>query len=214
MTVPLDDEQFTVEQFGSWQLGDVLDAVKTALAQDVSVDTARCLRDAAAQLARAGALPLPPFAAALMDKLLAELTEPVAQYQTLLTQYARRCPAESIQLETLNDALNDIRSDAAGNRIILQLQASNLYSGAMRNGGDWCGRGRCISRRNSAAPPPPIFSDQKAISFSIRCQQKRRKPICWRCLTAINRASVNRCRWRVTPVLPRSPPTPGAVLIW
>ncbi|MBK1694331.1 exodeoxyribonuclease V subunit gamma [Chromatium weissei] len=127
---PLDDEQFAVDSLDNWQLGNaLLEAVKTALTQNVDVDIERCLRAAANQLARAGALPLPPFADALIDTLLAELTEPATKYQALLQQFSRSCSAETVRLALLNDTLNDIRTNANGERVLLQLQASQLFSG-------------------------------------------------------------------------------------
>ena len=171
---PVDDEQFDVDKLTGWQLRDaLLDVVKTGLIQEVNLDIERCLCEGATRLARAGALPLPPFTQTWIDALMADLAEPIAQYQALLTAYSRCCPAENVWLlnppncplinppnppllkggfssppfekgaptsppfakggaggiYALNDTLNDIRTNADGQRILLQLQASRLYSG-------------------------------------------------------------------------------------
>lgn len=129
-----DDEVFDFDGLGSWDMRNVMvQSVEHALAQQPDADPQACLRATIRQLARAGRLPLPPFDGVWTESLVKELEAPVETYRSLLQQSPLVCPARAIRLEAdgivLEDSLNDLRQDDAGNRVRLHLQASRLHAG-------------------------------------------------------------------------------------
>ncbi|MBK1641720.1 exodeoxyribonuclease V subunit gamma [Chromatium okenii] len=148
-TALADDETFTVDGLEKWQLSNaVLAQVRTALAQQPDADAEMLVTMATQRLVRTGELPLPPFAQQWSEALLTTLQTPVARYQALLKQFALALPGEAVALEIppsppfakggdqagmagifLEDTLAAVRTDDAGNRVRLQLQASRLHVG-------------------------------------------------------------------------------------
>lgn len=131
-----DEEVFEFDGLGNWAMqDDAIHAVLERLVQrsDSTVDTRTCLRDATAQLARAGRLPLPPFDQRWTEALIENLATPLDAYRTLLLAYPQTCLARVVDLDgdgiKLQDTLSHLRTDADGNRLNLVLQASRLNSG-------------------------------------------------------------------------------------
>ena len=146
-TALADDETFTVDGLEKWQLSNaVLAQVRTALAQQPDAEAEMLVTMATQRLVRTGELPLPPFAQQWSEALLTTLQPPVARYQALLKQFALALPGEAVAVEIppapfasgdqaeaagifLEDTLAAVRTDDAGNRVRLQLQASRLHIG-------------------------------------------------------------------------------------
>ena len=128
-----DEEPFTLDGLGSWALREaILSNIQQRLVAEPEVASEDCLQTAIAGLARAGALPLPPFDAAWIEQLGDELAQPLARFRELSVAYAQSLPVQSVRLQTddllLEDSLSGLRADAAGAQARLCLQPSRLLN--------------------------------------------------------------------------------------
>ncbi|EXJ16724.1 exodeoxyribonuclease V subunit gamma [Imhoffiella purpurea] len=129
-----DEETFALTALQNWDLQNrLIQSVASRLHRDPDIPVETALERDMGRLARAGHLPLPPFDAAWIQSLTEHLRDPVARYQALLRDYPEPCPSRRLLLERpgirLEDSLDDLRRNADGRCILVQLQASRLHAG-------------------------------------------------------------------------------------
>ncbi|ODC02982.1 exodeoxyribonuclease V subunit gamma [Terasakiispira papahanaumokuakeensis] len=130
-----DDEPFTLDALDSWQLQQQLILnVQRRLQEAPMAASEALLETAAEQLARAGQLPLPPFAQAAKTLLMHDLVVPISRYQQLLQAYPKLEPLQVHEWSLpggghFRDGLADLRCHPEGERLRLFLQPSRLYKG-------------------------------------------------------------------------------------
>ena len=129
---PEESEPFDVGGLARWTLHDrAIQAITRQLAAAPESATEACLETAVGGLARAGTLPLPPFDTDWREQLATTLRDPLERYRALLAAYPQRLPASAVTFEAdgvpLADTLSGLRADAEGNRLLLALQASELF---------------------------------------------------------------------------------------
>ncbi|WP_206060475.1 exodeoxyribonuclease V subunit gamma [Nitrincola alkalilacustris] len=128
-----DQEPFNVDGLSRWQHQDqLLGQLRQAMDKGITLDPAEALSSQVARQQARGELPLPPFGPCIAEQLVAPLAQPLLQYQSLLSLWHKQ-PPEAVELTTptltLHDYLSDIRCNAAGERMRLVLQTSNIHEG-------------------------------------------------------------------------------------
>lgn len=129
---PLEEaEPFHIAGLDRWSLQDqAISAISLQLATQPEIATAVCLETAIGRLGRAGTLPLPPFDANWREQLTTSLRDPLERYRQLLAAYPQQLPTCPVLVDAaglrLEDSLSGLRADAAGQRLLLRLQASEL----------------------------------------------------------------------------------------
>jgi len=130
-------EPFQIAGLDRWSLQDqAISAISLQLATQPEIATAACLETAIGRLGRAGTLPLPPFDANWREQLTTSLRDPLERYRQLLAAYPRQLPTCPLLVDAaglrLEDSLSGLRADAAGQRLLLRLQASELLDKQQR----------------------------------------------------------------------------------
>ena len=131
----LDHEPFAANSLEAWQLRQqLLDSVLAHLARQPDANSGQLLQQQIGRLQRTGALPMQAFAAAASERLQQELTEPLHNYQQLLTTYPQLLPPQILRLTGSNglcieDSISGLRRNGQNEQVRLLLQPSNLHSG-------------------------------------------------------------------------------------
>lgn len=126
-----DEEPFDIDSFASWTLHDrLITCIEQQRARDPLLDPLNSLDTAITTLARTGALPFFPFDRIWIEQIKLQLAEPLRAYMDMIDRYPRAIQIQAVHFEArglmLEDSLSQLREDAAGNRILLSLQASRL----------------------------------------------------------------------------------------
>ncbi len=130
-----DEELFALDGLGRWARQEaLLQQLARALAADAHADPVLCLQRAAAQLGRAGQLPLPPFTEHFSAALCDGLRETAQRYQALLLEYDQPLAQQAHRWDCPDGSrfeatLSDLRGNAGQPVIRLALQASRLRAG-------------------------------------------------------------------------------------
>ncbi len=126
-----DEEPFDLDGLGSWGLREaILANIQQRLVAEPTLTTEDCLQAAIGRLARAGHLPMPPFDAAWVEQLDNQLKVPLARFRILRAEHPVALPVQPLRLQVegllLEDSLAGLCADAAGNRLRLTLQPSQM----------------------------------------------------------------------------------------
>lgn len=138
-----DSEPFHPDALEAWNLRDSLvSRIRSALYpsenQNKGQNSDQLLQQEIARLQRSGELPMPPFGPLLQSQLEQALQAPLQHFQQLLIEYPQQLAPRALQLELelelegsliLQDSLNDIRCNHAGEHVRLLIHPGTLHEG-------------------------------------------------------------------------------------
>ncbi|MDR9406510.1 MAG: exodeoxyribonuclease V subunit gamma [Spiribacter sp.] len=176
-----DEEPFTLDGLTAWQLTDQLIQTMTQrLSAQPDADVATLLDPVTAQLERRGDLPAPPFAQRQRHALEQSLSAPLHTYAQLLHQYPTLLSPERVELSVddvvLDDAVTDLRANAAGERLRVVVQPSRLYQGS--GGFKWAQLiyqwpAHCLAQCTAPTPTRIIGPDSDLTLAPIEAEQAK-----------------------------------------